>query len=865
MAVLHAIRDFKNSAKRTKPFCRIPKHVRQAFQIYRAFEDGIFQLENRNGKERDLYDRSYLFTDINYSNKSEEEKQEVLKSLMRFLNAMRTDFKITAMNLYQDTESYLDSLFPSVHKEAYPAIREGIDSWKEELKERSSLRGVERTLYLTVTVWAFRPEDARVYFSNLEAQLERLFQSLNSRLIPLNAKERLLVLKRFLKKEEGKQCEDLHLNDIFPVSLEAWKEGMLLGSQYMAVLTAREYDSGLYEDQVFHALSTLPYPSACTLDYAPAGPAVLKEMLAAAHINQERAIAQEMDAKRKRGLLGTGISYTREKQREELEAYQDQVEDNSESGFLLGLLVCVSADSEEELKKRVDAVITLGRENGVRLETYHWVQVKALNTLLPIGCRLVDNLRAFLTSSLVALQPFYAQDLLEPDGILYGLNRTTRHLVIANRKNLASPHGMIVGHTGSGKSFHIKATEISQTLLGTDDDLVCIDPQNELQDACASFGGQFLEISPAGSVRINPMEIPESVFSGKREAKRNQFVADQCAWASAFCESVMKNIVYTQEHRALISRAVRNLYARAFSERGRKKQQTLQDLRKEIETMMKAAADRSEADILRRIYNSLEEHTEGPLALFAQASNLALENRLVVFGLKKVDPSLWETVMVTIMHFLTNRIAYNQEKHRATRIIVEETQVVCAQKASADILLRAVTTYRKFGGICTLVFQNLTRVLENPELRDMLSNCGYKCIFDQGGVDAAALREIQDLSDAEYQSLSRQTPGCCLMIFGETRILLDARMDRRNTVFETFSTNFHEKEEKKEPVREKETLKQEILRLTQVVPVEEEELEELLSSSAGELREVLDELCREGVLEIRTFAGRRQYRSGRKD
>ena len=30
-------------------------------------------------------------------------------------------------------------------------------------------------------------------------------------------------------------------------------------------------------------------------------------------------------------------------------------------------------------------------------------------------------------------------------------------------------------------------------------------------------------------------------------------------------------------------------------------------------------------------------------------------------------------------------------------------------------------------------------------------------------------------------------------------------------------------------------------------------------------KEILDELCQEGVLEIRTFAGRRQYRSGRKD
>ncbi len=79
--------------------------------------------------------------------------------------------------------------------------------------------------------------------------------------------------------------------------------------------------------------------------------------------------------------------------------------------------------------------------------------MKALNTALPIGCRLVDNLRAFLTASLVALQPFYAQELQEAGGVLYGLNRTTGNLVIGNRKRLSSPHGIVIGHTGSGKSF----------------------------------------------------------------------------------------------------------------------------------------------------------------------------------------------------------------------------------------------------------------------------------------------------------------------------------------------------------------------------------------------------------------------------
>ncbi len=75
MAVLHAIRDFRRNARLTQPLFRMPKHVREAFQIYRIYEDGIFQLEDRKGKEKDLYDRAYLFSDINYINKNDAEKR----------------------------------------------------------------------------------------------------------------------------------------------------------------------------------------------------------------------------------------------------------------------------------------------------------------------------------------------------------------------------------------------------------------------------------------------------------------------------------------------------------------------------------------------------------------------------------------------------------------------------------------------------------------------------------------------------------------------------------------------------------------------------------------------------------------------
>ena len=105
--------------------------------------------------------------------------------------------------------------------------------------------------------------------------------------------------------------------------------------------------------------------------YKRQGQAALKDMLAAAHINQERTIATEIDTKRKRGLAALGTSYAKEKQREELEAYQDQVEENNESGFLAGLLVVVTAQSEEELRQRIEGVQAVSRENGVKLELYH--------------------------------------------------------------------------------------------------------------------------------------------------------------------------------------------------------------------------------------------------------------------------------------------------------------------------------------------------------------------------------------------------------------------------------------------------------------------------------------------------------------
>ena len=236
--------------------------------------------------------------------------------------------------------------------------------------------------------------------------------------------------------------------------------------------------------------------------------------------------------------------------------------------------------------------------------------------------------------------------------------------------------------------------------------------------------------------------------------------------------------------------------------------------------------------------------------MFAHPSNVDLNNRFVVFGLHNVPEDNWEPVMISIMFFLSNRMEYNQYLQKATRLIIDEAQTVAKNRTSADIMLKAIVTYRKYGGICTLALQNLTRALENPELRDMFSNCGYKLFLDQGGVDARSLSEIQELSDIEFRHLSLEAPGSGLMVWGKKVILLDAGISRKNVLYERFSTNFHEKSrEAALPMKPEEGgIEGKILKMAEIVPVSAEDVSRALDLPEEEAEAVMAELYENGYL-----------------
>lgn len=791
---------FKESRKITDPVAAYPKTVRQSLNIQQAYENGIFQI----GKQKDcyLYDRCYLFEDINYKDKDDEDKKWILLSIMQWLKSMHVQFKIELVSEYQNMNEFLEELCGGIDQTTYPEHAKGLKSWIKE-KAQEGNPEIRQLRYLIVTCTAKSYEDAKIQFNILDTELHQYFLKWNSRLHVLDAEQRLRSLHAFFHPKEVCPFNRTRLrdgswkNDILPTSIESFSNFLIFDydQRYVSVLYAKDYANSLDDGKVVSGFANLPFPLYITMDYAPIDREVLKNKLNNAYMNNEKAITQELELRQRRNQYALGTSYAKERRKEELEAYKDQIDDNDEGCLFLGFLVVVTAESEKELERRINEVKAVGRGNGVYLEIYYHRQLKALNTALPFGGRQVNVMRSLLTSSAVAFQPYYAMDL-QGRGMVYGINRRTKRLLCGDRKSLKSPHGIIIGHTGSGKSVFIKMTELLQSLLGMpNDDLTIIDPQNEYEETCLEMGGAYYDLTPKSNIHINAMEIPKEVFYAEEQKEREQFVADVTDWAISFCVAIMTNILVTQEHYSIIGRCIRNVYKEFYAQKTLIRQPTLKEFREELKREMNRVDNDQDLTLIRQLYNSLEEFTEGSFDMFAHPSNINSRKRLVGFGLKNVSEKMWEPVMVTIMFFLSSRMSHNQKLQKATHLIIDESQVVCEHKSSADMLLKAVETYRKFGGICTMCLQNMTRAIENPELRDMFSNCDFKVFLDQGGVDAKTIAQIQEFSTQEYESLSTSVPGYGVLVWEKQVFLLDTRIAKENLLYQKFSTNFHEKAE----------------------------------------------------------------------
>ena len=119
--------------------------------------------------------------------------------------------------------------------------------------------------------------------------------------------------------------------------------------------------------------------------------------------------------------------------------------------FLVTALFLNTAPTKQELENVVFQTAGIAQKYNCALKRLDYQQEPGLMSCLPLAMNFVPIKRALTTTSTAIFVPFTTQELfMAGESIYYGLNALSNNLIMADRKKLKNPNGLILGTPGSG-------------------------------------------------------------------------------------------------------------------------------------------------------------------------------------------------------------------------------------------------------------------------------------------------------------------------------------------------------------------------------------------------------------------------------
>lgn len=767
---------FKLYKKAEEPLYQSPKRVQETIEIKRIARNGIFEL--RDG----LYSKGYLFTDINYATLPEEKKEEVLEKFCQLLNALDVRFEITILNRRQKEEEKEVQLLAS-SGDGFDSMR---NAYNEVILENSEKgrKGLVQERLITLTVERKTYADAKSYFNDTEATLKGALQNLGSSLFPLNARERLTILYDLYHTGEDvpfafdfdtciRERRD-YVNDLCNSRVKYGNDLIELDRHYAKAFYIKTYPY-FVPDSFLNAVVDLPVEMLFSIHVSPIQRDVALKTLQAKYVGIENDILRQQQKRNKNHDFSTDISYIKRKEKEEIEETMDDVRENDENVFYVGVTIVLFADTKESLLQAEKNLEIIAKGSVVQICAHYLKQREAFVTALPLGLRLTETMRTMLSQSAACLAPFHVQELTLPDGVRYGMNQVSKNLIRGNRKKLLNGNGMVLAVTGAGKSFFTKY-EIGQVLLESKDSVIIIDPHNEYASLCRMYGGTFVDVSNESGVCLNPLFVPQHI-----EDPRG-FLTEKGELMHAFCEQCMEHQVDYRK-KSLIDRVLQMIFT-AYFEGSKEQEPTLSDFYK----IMKAQREQEAKDIAL----ALERYTDGIFRLFDGQMNVDREARFLVYGIRELGKELSPLAMLLILASIEQKIMENHQKGIATWLYIDECHLLLDSPLSAKFMLDSWKKIRKFGGLATGITSNIIRVLNHPEFSDVISNSEFVVLLKQPAGVQDRLQELLGISREEFTFVERSEAGCGLLKHGNALIPFDLSVEKSKELYRMYSTNFHE-------------------------------------------------------------------------
>jgi hypothetical protein len=763
---------------------KVPHSAQESLAYQEMFKDGICRVDDRH------YTKSIAFGDINYQLAQNEDKTAAFEYWCDFYNYFDSSIslQITCMSQYANVTEMTEAIdIPDAGDEFDPVRREYSSILKTQLAKGNN--GLIRRKYITFGIEADSVRSAKPKLERIETDIINNLKAMGVSARPLSGYERLKVMYQVLNEETqapfifnfdmlartGLSTKDF----IAPTSFDFrdsryFRMGKTIGAVSFLQILAPELSDKMLADFLDMDNSLIVNLHVQSIDQAKAIRQIKSKITDLDKMKieeQKKAVRSgyDMDV-----LPSDLVTYGGEAKK-----LLADLQSRNERLFLVTILILNTEKTKQKLDNIIFQTAGIAQKYNCALKRLDFQQEQGLMSSLPIGVNQIDIQRGLTTSATAIFVPFTTEELFQGEQALYyGINAISNNMIMADRKRLKNPNGLILGTPGSGKSFSAKR-EMTNAFLVTDDDIIICDPEGEYSPLVHMLHGQVIHISPNSRQFINPMDI------NLNYSEDDSPVSLKADFILSLCELIVGSKTGLEPvEKTIIDRCVRLVYRDYLEHPDPANMPIMQDL-------YQCILEQSEKEA-KRIATALEIYVKGSLNVFNHRTNVDISNRLVCFDIKELGKQLKKIGMLVVQDQVWNRVTINRAEHRSTRYYMDEFHLLLKDEQTAAYSVEIWKRFRKWGGIPTGITQNVKDLLASREIENIFENSDFIYMLNQAGGDRQILAKQLNISPHQLSFVTNSNEGEGLLFYGNTIIPFKDHFPKDTMLYHIMTTKPNE-------------------------------------------------------------------------
>lgn len=771
--------------KKAKRDEKIPKTAQETIPYREMHRDGICDVDGH------YFTKQIEFLDINYQLAQNEDKNVIFENWCDFLNYFDSSirFQFSFLNQRADMEQFKKSIDIPEQEDAFNGIRKEYAGMLRGQLSRGN-NGLTKTKYITFGIEADSLKAAKMRLERIETDVLANFKVLGVKARCLNGYERLAILHHIFHPagerkfrfawdaiwQTGLSSKDFIAPDSFTFQNgQYFKVGQTYGAASFLQILAPELTDRMLADFLDMENSMIVTLHIRSIDQSAAIKTIKRKLSDIDKMKieeQKKAVRAGYDM----DIIPSDLATYGNEAKTLLEDLQSR----NERMFLVTVLVINMEGKRQKLENSVFQAVGIAQKYNCALRRLSYQQEQGFLSSLPLGVNQVEIQRGLTTSSTAIFVPFTTQELFQDgEALYYGVNALSNNLIMADRKRLKTPNGIILGTPGAGKSFAAKR-EITNAFLITTDDIAIIDPEAEYAPLVTALGGQVVKVSPVSNQYINPMDINLNYSEDD----------DPLILKSDFILSLIELMMGKVEpdEKSIIDQCLRRVYHRFFENPVPEKMPVLQDLYEEIKQYG--------GDKAQHVVDCMAIYVTGSLGVFNHRTNVDITSRIVCYDIKELGKQLKKLGMLVVQDQVWGRVTVNREAHKSTRLYIDEFHLLLKEEQTAAYSVEIWKRFRKWGGIPTGITQNVKDLLSSREIENIFENSDFIYMLNQAAGDRQILAKQLNISPHQLSYVTNSGAGEGLLFYGSVIIPFIDHFPKDTNLYKLLTTRLEDLQDK---------------------------------------------------------------------